>query len=520
MKVDPLWSMLKRIPFHPFLYAIYPVLALLGHNITEVSPDVIVRPLLVILVGTLLLFVALRLALHDTLKTGLLVTLALVLFFTYGQIYNWLKEDPLGLALLARHRYLLIAYTTLFILGAIAVLKGRLDYQNSNLALNLVSIFLIVYPAYQVVRYSIEEPAGLAFAAKWTPQMKLAFGSSQGDKPDVYYIILDGYSRADAIQKYLGYDNTPFLDQLRALGFVIGECSRSNYGGTRTSLTSSLNMEQLPTIFGWAAQQGLSTEQAYGFLIHSQVRKQFESLGYKTVAFNTGFRWTRMDDADLYITREKNPLGLQWLTPFEKMLADTTLASIYTDWQTQNYQNKFIVPDHPKSYFIELEKFNFTELPKIARLDDPTFTFVHILIPHYPFVFSPDGILTDPGYFSSYGESPINPQYFKDGYVKEIRYDNQQLIPILSEILTDSPTPPIIIIQGDHGLLGNRFPILNAYYLPGQGSKKVYPTITPVNTFRLIFDTYFGGSYSLLPDESFKGTGSGKPIPEAEPDCQ
>jgi hypothetical protein len=512
--------MLKRIPFHPFLYAIYPVLALLGHNITEVSPDVIVRPLLVILVGTLLLFVALRLALHDTLKTGLLVTLALVLFFTYGQIYNWLKEDPLGLALLARHRYLLIAYTTLFILGAIAVLKGRLDYQNSNLALNLVSIFLIVYPAYQVVRYSIEEPAGLAFAAKWTPQMKLAFGSSQGDKPDVYYIILDGYSRADAIQKYLGYDNTPFLDQLRALGFVIGECSRSNYNATRNSLTSSLNMEQLPTLFGWAAQQGLSPQDAFGFLIHSQVRKQFESLGYKTVAFDTGFEWTRMKDADLYLTWKTNPLGLQWITPFEKMLADTTLVSVYTDWKIQAYTNKFVDPDHPMSYFVNLEQFNLTELSKIARIDGPTFTFAHILIPHYPFVFSPDGLLTDPGYFSGKEEAPINTQYFNDGYLNSIRFDNQQMILIMSQILKDSPTPPIIVIQGDHGILKDRFPILNAYYLPGEGSQKVYPTITPVNTFRLIFDTYFGGSYGLLPDESFKGEGAGQPIPEIQPDCK
>ena len=43
---------------------------------------------------------------------------------------------------------------------------------------------------------------------------------------------------------------------------------------------------------------------------------------------------------------------------------------------------------------------------------------------------------------------------------------------------------------------------MNAYYLPGHNDK-LYPTITPVNTFRLIFDTYFGGKYDMLPDISY-----------------
>ncbi len=520
MGVDLIEAMFKRIPIHPFLFAVYPILALLGHNITEVSPDVVVRPLLVSLLGTLALFVVTRLVLRDTIKAGLIVTLFLVFFFTYGQVYNILKENQTVLVGLARHRYLILVYAALFASGAIAILKARLDYQNSTLALNLVCIFLILYPVYQVARYLIITPVGQNVAEKWTPEIKLEIGSSQGERPDVYYIILDGYSRADAIKQELGYDNEPFLNQLRALGFVIADCSRSNYGGTRNSLTSSLNMEPMTTVFDWAAQQGLSTEQAYSFLIHSQVRKQFETLGYKIVAFNTAFRWSLMSDANLYLTREENPLGLQSLTPFETMLADTTMASIYLDWQNQAYQNKFIVPEHPKSYYINLEKYNLTELPKIARIDGPTFTFAHILVTHFPFVFSPNGILTDPGYFSGPGESPINDKYFKDGYLQAIEYVDQQIVAIMSEILKDSPTPPIIVIQGDHGNLLDRFEILNAYYLPGQGSQKVYPTISPVNTFRLIFDTYFGGSYSLLPDESYNSPKSRTPLPEALPDCK
>ncbi|MCJ7608209.1 hypothetical protein MUP00_00870, partial [Candidatus Bathyarchaeota archaeon] len=49
-------------------------------------------------------------------------------------------------------------------------------------------------------------------------------------------------------------------------------------------------------------------------------------------------------------------------------------------------------------------------------------------------------------------------------------------------------------------LLTERTGILNAYYLPADSRSKLYPSITPVNTFRLIFDSCFGTHYGLLPD--------------------
>jgi hypothetical protein len=72
----------------------------------------------------------------------------------------------------------------------------------------------------------------------------------------------------------------------------------------------------------------------------------------------------------------------------------------------------------------------------------------------------------------------------------------------------------VIILQGDHGW-GNtpslKMYILNAYYLPG-ASNAVYPMITPVNTFRTIFNAYFGGNYELLPDISYYSNHSGTGI--------
>jgi hypothetical protein len=44
--------------------------------------------------------------------------------------------------------------------------------------------------------------------------------------------------------------------------------------------------------------------------------------------------------------------------------------------------------------------------------------------------------------------------------------------------------------------------ILNAYYLPG-AADALYETISPVNSFRLVFRDYFGLDYPPLPDHSF-----------------
>jgi hypothetical protein len=51
--------------------------------------------------------------------------------------------------------------------------------------------------------------------------------------------------------------------------------------------------------------------------------------------------------------------------------------------------------------------------------------------------------------------------------------------------------------------LWERTSILNAYYLPGDGKNKLYPSISPVNSFRIVLNTYFGAELPLLPDRTY-----------------
>jgi hypothetical protein len=141
----------------------------------------------------------------------------------------------------------------------------------------------------------------------------------------------------------------------------------------------------------------------------------------------------------------------------------------------------------------------------VTVVPEPTFAYIHLISPHPPFVFGPNGEPTyPPDFWNENREYPAD--LYAKGYQNQLTFLNQKMLEAIDTILANSDTPPIIILQGDHGpwLQTNekRMRILNAYYLPGH-KDKLYPAITPVNTFRLIFDTYFGGKYDMLPDISY-----------------
>ena len=92
------------------------------------------------------------------------------------------------------------------------------------------------------------------------------------------------------------------------------------------------------------------------------------------------------------------------------------------------------------------------------------------------------------------------------GYRNQLTFINSQILKTLNKIITNSARTPVIIIQGDHGPItiphAKRMNILSAYLFP-DAEPDFYPSLTPVNNFRLVFNTYFDASLPILPDKSF-----------------
>jgi hypothetical protein len=476
------------VPIHPILFAAYPILALLGYNIEEIRAGAALRPLAVSLFATAVLFLLLRLALHSAQKAAFITTLLLVLFFFYGHAYNFLETKSLLGVTLGRHRLLVVVWIGLLGLGLWWALRKARDFQGITPVLNSIGAALLIFPLLQLGMFELRSVQAASEPQDTSPYPAFQLPAGR-PAPDIYYIILDAYTRQDMLDKFYQLDNRPFLDRLSRMGFYVARCSQSNYSQTQLSLASSLNSDYLDAL-GSQFKPGSASRVGLANLIqHSATRQALESLGYTTVAFETGFESTQLEDANPYLS----PAAIPGVTEFETLLLRTTAGRLLSE----GISFLHLRPDWEARDQAQRQRILFTleELRALPDMPGPKFVFAHIVSPHWPHVFGPNG--------ESVHEKPDS----VSGYRNQVIFLNKQIIPILQEILAKSHTPPIIILQGDHGSViespERRMAILNAYYLPEEGKQALYASISPVNTFRVIFNAVFGDSRPLLADRAF-----------------
>jgi hypothetical protein len=423
-------------------------------------------------------------------RAAFLSTLLLALFFTYGHVYNSLSEKHPDLTL---SPWLAGAWGVLFILFVWWATRPKLNFASSASGLNVIVLGLVVFSLWQINSGSMPRTAH-ALGAKNAPiETDLV---KPENPPDVYFFLLDSYGRADDLQDAYGYDNSEFINGLEERGFYVAQCSQSNYVRTEISLGSSLNMTYLQDLDSAFKPDSTARRTLWDSLKHSAVRYNFESMGYKTVNFASGFDWLELSDADLFISPPPFSSGL---TEFEGLFLRTTLARYIQDWG-------WVDPDAVMGQNFR-DRFNsiFNHVDEIAKMPDSTFAYIHVISPHPPFVFDPEGNPTyPPDFWNENRQYPAD--LYAKGYQNQLTHLNKKMLQAIDTIQAESKTPPIIIIQGDHGpwLQPNnkRMWILNAYDLPGHNDE-LYPTISPVNSFRLVFDAYFGGKYDMLDDVSY-----------------
>jgi Sulfatase. len=480
--------MLKKFPLYPILFSIFPVVSLAAYNIDQISLDVIVRPLFISLAVGIVLFGLMRLIFRDGDRAALGALIVLFFIFIYGQIYNLLEDVTFGNLSIFRHRTLLPFFGILLVV--LLFVTRRLDRPGAfTSGLNLLSIFLLIYPTFRIVANSFQQ---------WSADRAVHTSSSEfipkTDEPDIYYIILDAYGREDVLQNLLGYDNNEFLNSLRQRGFYVADCSQSNYAYTEFSLTSSLNYDYLDHL-----NVAHSRTDRIALLKHSAIRSFFEDNGYKIVAFPTGWAFTEWRDADLYLDFEHPATSLN---EFETLVLNTTAMRAFYDFKASNQA------DASHKDLRRLRIFSLLDnIKKLPDRDGNLFVFAHLVVPHLPYTFGPNGeVPAFKGKNASYQETAA-------AYADQVKFVNKEILKVIDILIKNSKVPPIIIVQGDHGPLpdlavnpSERMPILNAYYLPGmEADKLLNPSMSPVNSFRVVLDSYFGQSLPLLEDQSYFG---------------
>jgi len=491
----------------PLLFAAYPALQITAHNIEHVGPPAALRPLIISLALALILFFGARLLGWEQVRASLGAVLVVIVVLSYGHLYQALKAAHPLLASLVRHRFLLPLVLLLLAAGLWGLARLRRAPESAVAILVLAAGTALIQPLLVLAAngWSSLQPAPRPFADELACHQL-----DSRDRPDIYLIVLDAYERNDVLLQAHGYDNGPFLSELESLGFTVGYGSLSNYRYTAPSIASMLNMAYVqdfpePAHSSWTA---LSRT-----LRHPRIRSELECLGYQVIAFDSGIEWTIWPDADRYVSQDPTWLHrsgiLGPISRVDGILLERSLLLAGLDGLQTAGGGSLPAWLDPTQEHVSRIHFTLAQLGAIAEGPSPKFVYAHLISPHPPMVLGqPQAQAGTAAFERAFAGEPGEAL---GEYAAQVDYLNGLVLDALRQIVADSAESPIIILTGDHGW-SDRSPeqklsILHAYRLPGPGAAAFYPTITPVNAFRLVLSAYFGADLELLPDRSFYSEG-------------
>ncbi|GAB4545975.1 MAG: hypothetical protein Fur002_20630 [Anaerolineales bacterium] len=468
------------LPLYPLYFALYMSVSLLAYNLGELYPPAALRSVLIAALAALALTALFTRLYQEPHRAAFAAGGWMFLLLSYGHIQILFRLGA----------WLLWVWLAALLFWAWIGFRWKGSPRVLTLALNVLWLAMLASPLLTTGQFLLRERQLLAAEILPANAEQLS-PSVGGEPPDIYYIILDSYARADSLQTVYGFDNSPFLNEMKSLGFYAATCSQSNYDSTELSLSSSLNFDYLQNLAP-RVEGGRDKQPLWALIQNNAAQRLLKQAGYETVSFATGFTWSELRDSDEYLAP---PLGFHQLNEFEVLFLDTTLAQAF---QPAYKEQEF-------SRYRERTQFVLKELPQWAKRKGAQFFFVHLLDPHPPFVFDENGATLGVGVYTN-STGYLAEVAYPQGYLNEVKFLNAQLPNLIRAIQANSSTPPVIVIQGDHGMWFQppRFLTtnLNLYYFP-QHEDALYPNVTPVNTFRLIFNEYLGANFPLLQDAAY-----------------
>lgn len=471
----------KAFPFHPILVAVFPVLAVFSANVGLFPLKELTTPVLIAIgLGTLALI--LSASLRRSVERGALVA-------------------SIGLAALWSMKSLVTAVHlptwTIWPAVVVSVVLGWLLASKPEVPTRLFNRFALLLVIVALATIGVKSRAPTAVGT--SPQV----GSGKaGARPDIFFIVLDGYGRADQLKRVFGFDNGPFIDALGLRGFFVADQARSNYCQTSLSLASVLNLDWMqnlalsPTGERWALNERVD---------RPAIVRALRSNGYDTVAIGTGFPGFSFTGFDL-VVQEPAPV-----TYFESTLLELT---------------PFVLPERMRDSQYDRRRDDLVEgfatlRTMAASTAKPRFVFAHILAPHPPFVFDGEKPVRPKGTFgyhdgSDYMRFVGTPASYRSGYIGQLKWVNAQVLATVDALLSRPGVKPIVMIVSDHGSkvgldqdelsktdVQECFSSLGAYFVPPDVQSQLSETETPLAAMRKVFAYALGAPAPATENRSY-----------------
>jgi hypothetical protein len=504
----------RFVPY-PFLAAAYPVLALAAANGSEIAHfGVLIFPLTISLVCAAGAWLLWSLVVGDPDRRAFLTFVVVILFASYGYLTAALEEVDWAAPYVRTPLPLLAAVVYL---GVVTYLFFRRvpNLRPVTRYLNIFTGILVVWNTVDLLQQTARRPGFAVESRSPLPRESSAIHRGAGG-PDIYLIVLDKYTGRRSLKTNFGFDNTGFETFLANHGFVVPGTSHANYVHTQLALAALLNYRYLDELTRGPRRESSDQALVYDLVEDSAVWRFLKARGYRFIFFPTAFAVTGGNRfADVQV-----PDPSQIPTEFEIAWRRTTLVQPILQWGCQRVYcaHAFTSFAAEGAALLEWKLDQLKQLPKWPRDGRPLFVFAHITSPHEPYVFNADCTTRQAGWPSHFLARDETPE--KQAYVAQITCLNKKIETIVEHLLSDSPAPPVILLQSDHGhgrmtleipsleavtpdRLAERADIFAAYFLPGAAAGTMYDSITPVNVFRAVFRQYFDARLDRLPDETY-----------------
>lgn len=497
---------------HPFLFATYPLFHLLAVNVRRsqdlgavVSTTTLIVLLAALLMSSALFSLLVYAAVRDRHRAGALVSWLWLLLFSYGPFLAIVQGWQIDGVFLGRHRFVLPLWFVVFVGGCWVIMRVRSNAYRYTQRMMVAGGVLVAIAIVQVSigLMSPQQPQAVVSDRGWLTSVQLSEGARVADQvpPDIYYIISDEHASAKTLRDVFGYTDSTLQDALEQRGFYVATESHSNYPLTLHSLASSLNMQYLDEVRDALGADSRDSNALVEMQHHNVIVQALRALGYQYV-YSTNTRIYGHAEADIV------------LSPVTTLNERFTYALL-----EQTALHPLLIRPLVRQYARNVRNVITRTIEAVDGVSGPKFVFVHLLLPHPPFVFdSKGGVIDDPKTLAFWA-LPNR----KQAYLDQLIYTDKLLVDLIDGILGRSAQPPIIVLQSDHGsqtllvtdvlgqwhrdptpaMLEERLSILNAYSIPQPyATQQLYDSISPVNTFRVVFNALFGATYELLPDRS------------------
>lgn len=492
----------QQLAIHPVLLGAYFVLFLYAQNLGLVRLSEVITPLGWAVAGAAVTMTVAALLFRDWRRGALVASALVVAFMGYGHVAGLAGEHVSDVVLLGGW--------ALFIAAAIGLaLFPRTPLSSLTTGLNVLTLVLLVFTLSSIVPYNMQAPARAA-DDDLAPTGLVPQRTTQRD---IYYLVFDRYGSQAALEAAYGVTDNDLPDWLREQGFIVAEDSRANYSRTTLSMASVLNMEHLHSIAGRMGPDSTDLGPLYDWLQESVVGRFLREQGYRYIHIGSWFNPTR----EIRVADES--MEADTTTEFEAVLYETTALPLIAE-QLAGDDEEVIPPADQKH--LDHARFQLRALQRVLGDPGPKFVVAHVLLPHDPYVFDGEGRYVTP---DERADEPV-----VDQFRRQLEFTNRQIRAYVEQLMARPESErPIIIIQADEGPYPERyqadqfgfdwdqatpqelqakFGIINAFYLPPEPDQPAdlpepYPSITSVNTFRMLFGRYFGLDLPYRPDTSY-----------------